>query len=494
MSTLVLHAESVNGGPARPHGCTGRARAAGLVNLAGALGTVWTTLIGPGPAGILLTLFLQEGLHAEKWQIGLLLTMTFLGPTIEPLGAYLIERWRCRKSLFIVTFLLFRVAFFGLALVPLMAPVGGDCRQSVVFVLLLVTLTRLPAHLGAPAWWSWIADLIPERCRGRFFGCRSQWSSALTALSFVGGMGLLHIYGGMENRVLISSIFAVAACFGVVDIVLFFFVPDPGSSRPHTDAGGRTFITGVLRPFQQPGFRQLLLGMGLWSFSTNLLLPFVPLYQRGEVVNGQSIGLGVSWLMLALLTVVSNVAAIATSRFWGRCCDRIRLRQLLPFASSYLFVNLGYLVISSQNALLLLVPMSLLGGALNACWTVATQQLMLRSTPRQDRGYFISTYNLVNGWLMAGGPLLGGWLADQCPLLGWTLPGGLPCCYVHLLLIVSMLGGLAALAVLVTLPETMAKEEIHAQFQGWRVKLPTRPIAVDRAELNQSSRPLRRAA
>src|SRR5580693_3329692 len=93
-----------------------RARGARRANLASALGTIWSTWGAPG--SIFLTLFMKEGLHAQKWQVGLLMTVTFLGPMWEPAGAYLAERLGKRRPLFLVTYLLSRMGFFFLAAIP----------------------------------------------------------------------------------------------------------------------------------------------------------------------------------------------------------------------------------------------------------------------------------------------------------------------------------------------------------------------------------------
>jgi MFS family permease len=70
------------------------------------------------PSSVLLTLFLQEWLQAEKWQIGLVVTMNFLGTVLEPVGAYLDERLGCRRPLFLRTFLLARIPFLLFAILP----------------------------------------------------------------------------------------------------------------------------------------------------------------------------------------------------------------------------------------------------------------------------------------------------------------------------------------------------------------------------------------
>jgi hypothetical protein len=90
----------------------GRGRGAIRANLAGGCGTVWNALGAPG--NVLLTLFLQEWLQAEKWQIGLVVTMNVL----EPVAAYLDDRLGCRRPLFLGTFLLARIPFLLFAILP----------------------------------------------------------------------------------------------------------------------------------------------------------------------------------------------------------------------------------------------------------------------------------------------------------------------------------------------------------------------------------------
>jgi MFS family permease len=418
-----------------------RARGAARANLAGALGQVLVTYCAPG--SVLLTLFLQEWLHAAKWQIGLVMTMTYLGPTLEPPGAYLAERLGRRRPLFLCGFLVNRLGFLPLALIPLLGTTQPARDCGILLVLAVIALTRVGCHLATPAWWSWMADLVPERRRGRFFACRNQCASAVAAASFFVALTLLQFTGGMSNAALVSVLFSIGTVCGVADILMYLRVPEPPRQQARLVAPGLDALTA---PFRSRAFRRLILGMGLWSFSSNLLLPFLPVFQRGETLAGHRLGLGVSWLFLALLNVLTSVAAMLTSRRWPRWVRSPR--RLLLLGSGYLFVNLFYLFVGPGQTLGLLLAVVLVGGACNAAWTVAGNQLLLAVSPREGRSYYVSAYDAVNGWMMAGGPLLGGLLADALPVLGWDLPGGLPCCYFHLLLLLSCAGGALALVLL----------------------------------------------
>ena len=209
-------------------------------NVASALGTIWSTYGAPG--SLFLTLFMKEGLHAQKWQIGLLMTVTFLGPIWEPAGAFLAERLGKRRPCSWSRILLSRMGFFFLAAIPLLASRGMAPQRGIVLVLLVVAITRFFNHLGNPSWWSWMADLVHERRRGRFFGCRTQASSAVAAGCVLFGLTAVEFSGGMSNGRLLSGLFFLGAVFGVTDICLYFRIPEPPLARKTGRAGFGSFL------------------------------------------------------------------------------------------------------------------------------------------------------------------------------------------------------------------------------------------------------------
>ena len=423
-----------------------RARGARRANVASALGTIWSTYGAPG--SLFLTLFMKEGLHAQKWQVGLLMTVTFLGPIWEPAGAFLAERLGKRRPVFLVTFLLSRLGFFFLAAIPLLASRGLTPQRGIVLVLVVVAITRFFNHLGNPSWWSWMADLVHERRRGRFFGCRTQASSAVAAGCVLLGLTAVEFCGGMSNGALLSGLFLMGAIFGVADICLYFRIPEPPLASPKGSMGLRSFLASATEPIRNRQFRRLLLGMGLWSFSANLVLPFLPLYQRGETLAGHTLGLGVTWIFLACMNVIGNIAGVLSSRLWARWTDRLGPERIILLGSGYLFANLAYLLIHPAWHAFALLPLAFVTGTLSAAWTVSNQQHLLLSAPKENRSFYISAHNFTNGLLMAAGPLIGGFLADRAPVLNWKWPGGLPCCYFHILLFLASIGGCLALLIL----------------------------------------------
>ena len=234
-----------------------------------------------------------------------------------------------------------------------------------------------------------------------------------------------------------------------------------GDARSWIPSAG--FVRDLLAPFRLPEYRSLILGMGMWSFSANLVMPFVPVYQFGERLRGCEIGLGLSWKYLAILNVSASLAAMVSSRWWARWADRFGPRRLLTIGSGYLFVNLCYLLVGPGRYSGLLILVAATSGALNAAWTVSANQLVLGMAPRRNRSFFVAAYNATNGFLMAGGPLLGGLLADCLPPTHYRLPCGLPVCYFHILLALASTGGAIALSLLLRSPAFRGRALVPTQ-------------------------------
>jgi MFS family permease len=444
-----------------------RARAAGLTNLAGALGMLWAACLAPGSA--FLTLYLQEALHAEKWLIGLILAIALLGPVFEPLGAWLLDHGRRPKNLFLAGFLLNRLLFLSFVFVPFLAVDDASRRSCLVFIVAVIAVTRFAAHVAQPAWWSWIGDLIPERRRSRYFSTRCQTTNAASAAAFLAAMLALHHLGGFHSARLVAFLFAVSGLCGVADIVLYFWVPpsDPTPPRRPETAGG------LLAPLAQPGFRRFVLGMGAWSFFAQMVLPFLPLQQRA---------LGLDWQLLAYLQVATLLAATVASRMFASLGNRVSSRCLLVTGAGHLFVLALYPLAPAGGAALLFAIAAVHGACL-AAWTIGVHRMLLDSTPSTRRAQFVSTFNFVNGLMTAGGPVAGG-LAAQLVSSGWGGKG------FGILLAAGCIGGAAALCVLV---DPWTKKVTEAPMGGTTLPIvhALRVVAVRRrsATMNQAGPP-----
>ena len=448
------------------------ARGAALANVGGALGNVWATYGAPN--SLLLLLFVSEWLHGEKWHVGLILALNNLGPTLEPLGAWLMERLGRRKALFLATHLCQRIPFLIFALIPLLPPSAANLQLGLTLVFIVVAVTRIAGHLGSAAWWSWMGDLVPAERRSHWLGSRFQCASGVMAVSFLAASQLLHHCGGLHNCVLVSGLFAIGATFGVADILIYCWVPELPMRTHRPCRSWRDFLGRAGQPYRQPAFCRFLLCLGVWLFGVNLVVPFVPLYLKGEWVAGEYVGLGVSWTYLAAFQVLAQVGTMLSSRWWGRWCPRLGPRHLLHVGAGHLFVQLSLLLVGQHHYHLCLLTTSLLGGILLGAWQVGSQQMLFELAPIKNRGFYTSAYNTTSGWGIAAGSFLGGMLADRFSTAAWRLPSGLPIAYLHIQLVVGASIGCCALWLLA---RVSAERPIHPrpwQRMAKRLTLPPR--------------------
>src|SRR5688500_193287 len=101
------------------------------------------------------------------------------------------ERTGARKRMFLTGLYTQRLLWFPIALVPLwIVSRHGRALIDVAMgvFLLLVFLMHVAGNVGGPAWVSWMADVVPERLRGKYFSRRRQFGilTAIPAAVFAG--------------------------------------------------------------------------------------------------------------------------------------------------------------------------------------------------------------------------------------------------------------------------------------------------------------------
>ena len=135
-----------------------------------------------------------------------------------------------------------RLLWFPIALAPvwIVARYGmAAAPTAMTRFLILVFIMHVGGAVGGPGWMSWMADIVPERVRGKYFSRRRQWGilSAIPAallaswlldrLNDSAGSGI-GAGAADTHRTLrwCAILFTCAAVFGIADIALFHAVPE----------------------------------------------------------------------------------------------------------------------------------------------------------------------------------------------------------------------------------------------------------------------------
>ncbi|HEY9601313.1 MAG TPA: MFS transporter [Allocoleopsis sp.] len=162
------------------------------LTLEGVSGTLFYSIIG----GALLSNFLLD-LGAGPVEIGMLASIPQLVNLLQPFGAYLSDRMQSRYGYSICIFGPSRLLWLSLVLAIWW---GGSVHiagyQLVQLTLAIIWVTQLLESFGRASWLSWMAALVPQRLRGRYFGFRN---SAVSLTNLIGVPLLALVHPGRSN-------------------------------------------------------------------------------------------------------------------------------------------------------------------------------------------------------------------------------------------------------------------------------------------------------
>lgn len=386
--------------------------------------------------GILLSNFLVE-LHASPVAIGMLTSIPMLVNLIQPVGAYLSERitsrfhyslWTNGPGRLVWLILVLGIVAFSWGLV--------NSHQLVILTLGILLVANLCAGLGAASWLSWMAQIVPRKLRGRYFGLRNSVAS-LTNLICVplAGLTISKWYGGAIQGYgvvvfigIVSAIASLGCQYFQLDInpqqqnalpdgisenkalsieAVDSDLPNTENTETTSDlalSGDSSTGKSILKDFN---FLMFLLYFGLWMFAVNLSAPFFNYYLL------DTLDIDVSYV-----TIYGSLRAGATLVMlilWGKLADKIGNRPILIFVGIVLALTplLWLLVGNSQLDIWLWLPLlHILLGVTWAAIDLCNNNIQLGIAPVKNQAIYFALVAAVAGVSGALGTTIGGFVAQ----------------------------------------------------------------------------------
>ena len=282
--------------------------------IAGAMGMLWFSMSLNMP----LTMFM-EAVGAGGMLIGLLTAVRQCVMAVQIPSAFISEHLGSRKQFWARMALLHRTLWFVIAGMAFCWKPGSWWIP--VGVVTLVGLSDLLGNVGAASWYSWMADLIPAKNAGRFWGRRQSIVTAVSLLGMaIGGFILdqFRIPGTNKTSAFgFALVFGIAATCGVADIIVHLWVKEPRPAPTEAQAG---LLQRLLAPLQSHDFRHLTLAMGVWTFGCSMLGPFSIVYLKRYFP--------VTYSNVAAVTIAGSLGSVTTSFIFGALTDRLGARVL----------------------------------------------------------------------------------------------------------------------------------------------------------------------
>jgi MFS family permease len=365
----------------------------------GMFANAFATLTG----GVFLTGFALY-LGMNDFMIGLVAAMPFMVTVFQLPAAYLAQKTGNRKQIAYWAAACARGLWLPILLVTLLPIASGSLKLLVILALIFLSYCFVSASYVS--WLSWMADLVPEEIRGRFFGTRNMLCGAAGMIAMVAFGKLLdyihgHSYGGLPIGFGITFISAVL--FGMISLHFVSRISEPKNDNQIANpiSIGRL----IYPPFKERNFRTFLTFIFAWSFSVYVASPFFTLYFLRD--------LRFTYGFIAFLGMLSAIADMAGMRVWGRISDTVKNKAVIR-VSSWIAIILPLAWISARpGSVLIPITLQIVGGGFWAGINLCMNNLLLKISPQEHRASYISAFHIVGGLGSALGPIVAGYVLNS---------------------------------------------------------------------------------
>lgn len=243
-------------------------------------------------------------------------------------------------------------------------------------LLIIAGLSQLIIAPINVLWTSWMADLVPEKSRGRYFGFRNGFLGLIGTLGNLAAGWVLDAMGKPWGFLLILFIGVI---LGVAAAQILRWQYEPATTAP------RPSFAEFISPLADRQFRGFLGFVMFFMGAVSIGSPFVvALWLQYDKMTFAQIGL---W------TVIAASCGLVVSPIWGRVADRVGHWKVLLWTSSIATVVLPPLWLLARPGHL--EPIWVAAFCDSLAWGgigTALTNISLQSASVEKRNFYLSLY------------------------------------------------------------------------------------------------------
>ena len=344
-------------------------------------------------------------LKATTAQIGLLASIPSLTMALSQLAApHLLERAGSRKGLILPMVFLHAVMFIPILLVPFLFH-----TSQVWWLIVFVTVNVVLGAISNPAWGSMMADLVPIRLRGRYFGSRGSITGFITLVFFFIASGILTLFTGINIFAGYAILFSGATVFRLLS--LYFISRQYEPARVVSKENGPSLLK-LMSQVGSSNLGKFILYVALIDFCVSISSPFFTVYMLRD--------LHFSYITFAIISSSSAIASLLFLTYWGRRADMAGNIKVIRITTMILPV-VPLLWLGSTNVFYLIAANIVSGFAWSGYGLSAVNFVYDASEPG-GRAKHLAVFYAIDGVACCLGALIGGFLAPHLPeLFGFQL-------------------------------------------------------------------------
>src|SRR3989344_96714 len=392
-------------------------------------------------------------LGASNSTIGLIRSIPpLLVSVAQPFALRISALFRSRKQYIMA------VVFLQAASLLLLVSIPHLFRENAELMLLLFfSAYSILAPMGMPVWTSWMADLVPEGIRGRYFGHRNMVGGIATFAAILFG-GFLLAFFGKDVFLGFSLLYILASIFRLLSFASFTRIEEPQARYSE----GRLNVFGFLREVRNNEFGLFLFYYCLLIFSTAIAGFFFSVYMIRN--------LGFSYYTYAIIEGIYAIAMLAGNSYWGKVIDRFGNKLVLSVTGLMVpFVPLLWLM--SGNPVILTFAEIFSGFAWAGMNLALFNYVIGFGSLKNKTAQYTANFNFFQGIAVFIGAIIGAFLVEGTAIHNLS---GIP--------LVFMLSGIlrlvAGIAFLPLIKEFKSVENFHGNaLLNFGFYMPARNLA-----------------
>lgn len=338
-------------------------------------------------------------LKATSAQVGMLAAFPSLISSLAQLkSADVTEHLKSRRRILNIFVFLHAFMFMPVMLVPFIFK-----ENSVLWLILFVTLLNSAGAFPGPAWASLMADHIPASARGKYFGWRNRYIGAITvACAFLSGF-ILNIFG-KDTYAGFVVIFGLACAARFISWYFLVKMHDP-PIRVTTEHYFNFW--DFIKRARESNFAKFVFYIASINFSVNISGPFFAVFMLRD--------LNINYVIYTVIVTSATIATLLTMNLWGRHADRTGNLKVIRLTS--FFIPIVPVLWLFSREIYYLVIIQVLAGFIWAGFNLSVMNFMYDAVMPEKRTRCIAYFNVINGTAICFGALLGGVLAKVMPPL-----------------------------------------------------------------------------
>src|SRR3989339_331280 len=325
-------------------------------------------------------------INSSNSMVALLSAITgLLGPLFQLFGSRLPEKYPRKKiilktvfyeSLMWLPFIAIAILFY-FNIIPEMLP---------YLLLFSFSLCTIFLHLGHPAWFSWMGDIINEKDRGRWFAKRSLIGGFVSIILTILASVFLDYFktkGWIMFGFMTLFFLAFIARYSCYKIYKIQYEPKIKLKEGYYFS----FWSFVINA-PQTNFGKFTIFRTFFSFANSISASLLAIYLLRN--------LQFSYTIYMAITLSLTLFSLFVLGLWGKFADLYGNYRVLCITTIFIPTIPILYILSPSPIYLILIP-SLIGGISWAGFDLVARNFVYDNVRRENRGLIVSYYNLLIG-------------------------------------------------------------------------------------------------